>query len=301
MSKKLVKPLHSSPDTDSRSGERPLPVKAYKNEAFLESDAARPVRVLSEFMEPQERLTKEGIENFLVFFGSARTLSSEDVSRQIAAIENKNRRSSAEKAELRRLRRLQKGARYYDDAVALAESLTQWSKSLKDPKNRFYICSGGGPGMMEAANRGASQAGGRSIGLGISLPFEQHNNPYISHSLNFEFHYFFIRKYWFLYLAKALIVFPGGFGTMDEVFEMLTLIQTRKTTKHLPIVLYGTEFWKSIIDWEVFVEWGMISPEDLDLFIFSDSVEETRDYIIDQVTRHYIEPNKVGLGEQGTR
>lgn len=297
MKKALVKPLVPSPKDSSRAGERPPPVKAYKNEVFLESDAARPVRVLAELLEPRDRLTKEGIENFLVMFGSARTLPSADVAARIEALEGKRRQRPEDRAELLRLKRLQTGARYYDDAVRLAEELTNWSKSLKDPKHRFYICSGGGPGIMEAANRGASQAGGRSIGLGISLPFEQHNNGYISHSLNFEFHYFFVRKYWFLYLAKALIVFPGGFGTMDELFEMLTLVQTRKTKKHLPIVLFGTDFWKEIINWEIFVEWGVISPEDMNLFKFSDSVEETRDYIIKEVTRHYIEPNRVGLGK----
>ncbi len=173
--------------------------------------------------------------------------------------------------------------------------MTDWSKSLKDPDHRFYICSGGGPGMMEAANKGASLAGGRSIGLGISLPFEQTNNPYISHSLNFEFHYFFIRKYWFLYLAKALIVFPGGFGTMDELFEMLTLIQTQKTRKRIPIVLYGSEFWKRLIDWDLFVEWGMISPTDLELFRIFDTIEDAREYVIDTVTREFIDQNQLGL------
>lgn len=293
MPKKLVTPL--KPATQSGQNEPPPPVKAYKNEVFLNSDAARPVRVLAELLEPKERLEKEGIENFLVFFGSARTLPTEDVNLAIAKIEKKTRKSKADRAELLRLQRLKRGARYYDDAVRLAEELTLWSKSLMDPEHRFYICSGGGPGMMEAANRGSSKAGGRSIGLGISLPFEQHNNAYISHSLNFEFHYFFVRKYWFLYLAKALIVFPGGFGTMDELFEILTLIQTQKTNKQVPIVLYGTDFWKSIINWQVFIDWGVISPEDMDLLHFSDDVEEARDFIIREVTRHYIETDDCGL------
>jgi hypothetical protein len=294
MPKKLVKPLVPAGDPE-KAADPPPPVKAYKNEVFLNSDAARPVRVLAELLEPNERLKKEGIENFLVFFGSARTLPTDEVTRRIDRLEKKKRKSKADKDELVKLKRLKKGARFYDDAVRLAEELTVWSKNLMDPEHRFYICSGGGPGMMEAANRGASQAGGRSIGLGISLPFEQHNNAYISHSLNFEFHYFFVRKYWFLYLAKALIVFPGGFGTMDELFEMLTLIQTQKTKKKIPIVLYGTEFWKSLMNWDVFIEWGAISPDDMDLIHFSDSVEEARDFIIDQVTRHYIDQDDCGL------
>ncbi len=293
MAKKLVTPL--KPAAQNGQSERPLPVKAYRNEVFLNSEAARPVRVLAELLEPKERLEKEGIENFLVFFGSARLLSTEDVSSAIAKIEKKKRKSKADREELLRLKRLKRGARYYDDAVKLAEALTLWSKSLMDPEHRFYICSGGGPGIMEAANRGSSKAGGRSIGLGISLPFEQNNNAYISHSLNFEFHYFFVRKYWFLYLAKALIVFPGGFGTMDELFEILTLIQTQKTNKKVPIVLYGTEFWNSIINWQVFTDWGVISPEDMDLLHFSDDVEDARDFIIREVTRHYIETDDCGL------
>lgn len=295
MNKKLVKPLTPEEGNGGKASEPPLPVKAYKNEIFLNSDDARPVRVMAELLEPKVRLEREGIENFLVFFGSARTLSSEDVQKCISEIEKKESKTEEDGVELKRLKSLHRGGRYYDEAVQLARELTEWSKSLKHPEHRFYICSGGGPGIMEAANRGASQAGGRSIGLGISLPFEQHNNPYISHSLNFEFHYFFVRKYWFLYLAKALVIFPGGFGTMDELFEILTLLQTEKTKKAIPIVLHGTEFWKKIIDWDVFIEWGVISPEDMDLIHFSDSVEETRDYIIKEVTRHYIDKDDCGL------
>jgi len=293
--KKLVHPEITPEQNSLHEDERPPPVKAYHNREFLNSDSARPVRVLSELLEPKERLEKEGIENFLVFFGSARILPPKEIEEKIAALENEGNHTGEYRGQLAELKRLQHGARYYADAVTLAEELTHWSKSLKNPEHRFYICSGGGPGIMEAANRGASQAGGRSIGLGISLPFEQLNNPYISHSLNFEFHYFFVRKYWFLYLAKALIVFPGGFGTMDELFEMLTLVQTNKTAKKLPIVLYGSEFWKKAINWDTFVDWGVISPEDLNLFIMSDSVEETRDYIIDKVTEYYIDPEKCGL------
>lgn len=305
MSKKLVHPLIPEPEprrrrpSDPREGPPPPPVKAYKNDVFLNSNAARPIRVLAELMEPEDRLRKEGIENFLVFFGSARTRGTEDIAGEITSLEKAIRRQPRARklrARLKTLKRLRTGARYYDDAVRLASELTEWSKRLNDPKHRFYICSGGGPGIMEAANRGSSEAGGRSIGLGISLPFEQSNNPYISHSLNFEFHYFFVRKYWFLYLAKALVVFPGGFGTMDELFEMLTLIQTQKTAKRIPIVLYGSDFWNELVNWDMFVEWGMISPEDLDLFQVFDEVEPARDYLIREVTEHFIDKDNLGLG-----
>ena len=305
MKRKLVHQLIPEPEPRGKKSQPnggeippPAPVKAYKNDVFLNSSAARPIRVLAELMEPEERLKKEGVENFLVFFGSARTRGVEDIADTIAKLERKIKRQPRVKKlrdELKRLKRLQVGARYYDDAVELASELTEWSKSLNDPEHRFYICSGGGPGIMEAANRGASESDGRSIGLGISLPFEQSNNPYISHSLNFEFHYFFVRKYWFLYLAKALVVFPGGFGTMDEVFEMLTLIQTQKTEKRIPIVLYGSDFWNELINWDMFLEWGMISPEDLELFTVIDSVQEAKDYLIKEVTEHFIEKNDLGL------
>ncbi len=281
-----------------KPSETPPPlVKAYHNDDFLNSPAARPIRVLCEFTEPAERLKKAGVENFLVFFGSARIRQSATVEAEIEALQAAETRagklSDEEAQQLARLERERRSARYYDDAVELARQLTEWSMGLHDPKNRFYICSGGGPGIMEAANRGASEAGGRSIGLGISLPFETSNNPYITHSLSFEFHYFFVRKYWFLYLAKALVIFPGGFGTMDELFEMLTLIQTKKTAKEIPIVLYGSEFWNSLINFDTLVEWGTISPKDLKLFRIIDSIDEARDYIIGEVTERFIQKGKV--------
>lgn len=274
----------------------PPPVKAYKNGDFLSSAAARQIRVMCEFTEPAERLKRAGVENFLVFFGSARTRDPALVQSDIDALERKRDElgglSGEEEKQLGSFRREMRSSRYYGDAVKLAHDLTKWSIDLHDPKHRFYICSGGGPGIMEAANRGASEAGGKSIGLGISLPFEVSNNPYITHSLSFEFHYFFVRKYWFLYLAKALILFPGGFGTMDELFEMLTLIQTRKTEKRIPIVLYDSKFWNELINFEAFVDWGVISPEDLELFKIIDDLDEARDYIISEVTEHYIKPGK---------
>ena len=182
-----------------------------------------------------------------------------------------------------------KSAPYYDMAVELAEELTSWSMSLSpDDQQRFVICSGGGPGIMEAANLGAHKAGGKSIGLGISLPFEQGINPYIQDSLKFEFHYFFVRKYWFVLLAKAFVAFPGGFGTMDELFESLTLVQTRKVDHPMPIVLFGTEFWNSLFNFDLLVEWGTISKEDLNLFKVVDTVKDARDYIVQKLTKLYL-------------
>ena len=192
---------------------------------------------------------------------------------------------------LRKAEAAVKLAPYYDAAVDLAKRMTLWSKSLRNREHRFLVCTGGGPGMMEAANRGAKEAAGASIGLGISLPFEQGINPYVTRDLAFEFHYFFVRKYWFAYWAKALVVFPGGFGTMDELFELLTLIQTRKVEKRLPIVLYGSEFWNDILNFEAFVNWGVISPEDLSLFKIIDSVEEAADYLQKMLTELHLQDN----------
>jgi len=180
-------------------------------------------------------------------------------------------------------------SRYYEDARSLAGKLTEWSKGLEGSSRRFLVCTGGGPGIMEAANRGASEAGGINIGFNISLPLEQHDNPYITRELNFEFHYFFMRKFWFIYLAKALVAFPGGFGTLDELFESLTLIQTRKLNKPLPIVLFGTEFWDDVLNLEALVKYGTISAGDLDLFLKTDSLDEAFRYIVDHLTEGALE------------
>jgi uncharacterized protein (TIGR00730 family) len=226
---------------------RPKPPKAYENNDFINSRDARVIRIMSEYIEPESRLRKLNIKNTIVFFGSARTPS------------DKNDPMS----------------KYYWAAEEFAFQMATWSKELKKDNNEFYICTGGGPGIMEAANRGAHRAGELTLGLNISLPFEQHPNPYISESLNFEFHYFYMRKMWFLYHAKALIVFPGGFGTLDELFETLTLIQTNKVDKgHIPILLYDEKWWKKLINFDQFVIDGLISPEDLDLFSFFNSPEE---------------------------
>lgn len=256
-------------------------VKAYKNSEFLNSPEARTIRILAEYLEPASRFKRYGIQDTVVFFGSARIVSLEQARKNLHEIKQRMRRREGEpEALLSLLRhaRLQvKLAPYYEDARRLASMITMWSKEIagrSKKRRRFIVCSGGGPGIMEAANRGASEAGGYSIGLNISLPFEQEPNPYISKELAFEFHYFFIRKFWFAYLAKALIVFPGGFGTIDEMMELLTLVQTHKITKPLPIIIYGTRYWKKIINFDALASLGMIAEDDLRLFRFADTPED---------------------------
>jgi uncharacterized protein (TIGR00730 family) len=263
------------------------PIKAYNNIGFLNSPNARTLRFLAEYLEPATRFRKFNIEDTVVFFGSTRIISPEQAQKNFDVIkhqiESKKTKTAALDSALRLAEIKLKTSKYYTDAVTLASMLTKWSKQLLTKKNRkgrrFIICSGGGPGIMEAANRGASEAEGYSIGLNVSLPLEQEPNPYISKELAFEFHYFFIRKFWFVYLAKALIVFPGGFGTMDEMMELLTLLQTRKITKRLPVVLYSKDYWENIINFQGLIEWGMIDPEDLELFHFSDSPEDAFNYL----------------------
>lgn len=269
------------------------PNKAYENLHFLNSETARNIRVLCEMTEPKLRFDKEKIEDTIVLFGSARIMPVEAAKIRLeeakATIKDPENPTYKEKRALRLAESAVKSAPYYHKAVELAEELTSWSMSL-DPEDqrRFVICSGGGPGIMEAANLGAHNAGGKSIGLGISLPFEQGINPYIQDSLKFEFHYFFVRKYWFVLLAKAFVAFPGGFGTMDELFESLTLVQTRKVDQILPIVLFGSEFWNSLFNFDLLVEWGTISKEDLNLFKIVDEVKDARDFIIQELTKRYL-------------
>lgn len=235
----------------------------YHNTNFMDSDIGRPIRILSEFLGPYQVFEQEDVQNTIVFFGSARTLPMSEIT--------KRRKGCKNKKELERLKALEKVARYYDDARKLGALLGKWANKRKDG---YAIMTGGGPGIMEAGNRGASDVGTPSIGLNIKLPFEQHPNPYIDDSLNLQFRYFFVRKYWFLKKARALIAFPGGFGTMDELFEMLTLVQTNKYAQQMPIIVFGSDFWKKTVNWEYFAETGMINKEDLKLFHFCDSVEE---------------------------
>ncbi len=257
--------------------------KAYKNLEFLMSREARSIRILAEYLEPQTRFKRYGVSDTVVFFGSARALPADEADEQLEQAEHEGDVAAIDRAKRRR-----KLASYYEDARQLAFQLTEWSKKLETHERRFIVCSGGGPGIMEAANRGASEAAGISIGLGISLPEEATANPYVTRELMFEFHYFFTRKFWFVYPAKALVVFPGGFGTMDELFELLTLIQTGKIAKSLPIVLYGREFWEAALNLETLEHWGTISAEDLKLFRIVSSPEEAFEYLRDELTRMYL-------------
>ncbi len=262
-------------EDDDRRGVK-WPQKAYKNERFLTSRAARSVRMLAEFEEPRTRFEKYDIKDTIVFFGSARILPRDVALKNLEA-------ARAHGGDVKTAERALGMSRYYEEARLLAGRLTEWSKGLNDPTRRFVVCSGGGPGVMEAANRGASEAKGLNIGLNISLPFEQTENPFITRELAFEFHYFFMRKFWFVYLAKAIVIFPGGFGTMDEFFEVLTLVQTKKLRKPMAVVLYGKEYWSDVLNLDAMVKWGTIEPADLDLFLFTDSVDEAFAYITERM------------------
>ncbi|MFH1262034.1 MAG: LOG family protein [Pseudomonadota bacterium] len=264
------------------------PVKAYKNEHFIDSPDARVVRILSEFLEPQVRFRKFRVHDTVVFFGSARIQPTEIAKQQLEETRKKAKPLGAKgRAEIERAERFLYMSKYYEDARELARLLTVWSKGLGRGKRRFIVCSGGGPGIMEAASRGAHDAGGLSIGFNISLPFEQLPNPYISRELNFEFHYFFIRKYWFAYMAKGLVIFPGGFGTLDELSELLTLIQTEKLRKKIPVVIYGSEYWNKVIDFKEMVRWGVLSPEDLSYLKYCDTPKEAFTYLSTTLEQFY--------------
>jgi uncharacterized protein (TIGR00730 family) len=265
---------------------------AYHDLEFLESAEARPIRILSEYLEPLQRFKDQKIQDTVVFFGSARVDSRERAERALATLRARGVRDADEQyeAELTKSRRHLEWARYYEEARELARLLTGWTLSLKSDNHRFVVTSGGGPGIMEAANRGAREAGGKTIGLNIRLPFEQGANPYITEGLRFEFHYFFMRKFWFAYLAKALVIFPGGFGTCDELFEILTLVQTDKLSKRIGVILYGREFWDAVIDFKPFAEWGAIAEKDMELVRFADTPMEAFDQLRDQLSAH-IEPS----------
>ncbi|OYT70364.1 MAG: lysine decarboxylase [Chloracidobacterium sp. CP2_5A] len=255
------------------------PLKAYRNQDFLESRAARILRIQSEYLEPALRLREHNVQDTIVFFGSARIHphpNGKYPPEHDAEAPDRGATSSAL-------------ARFYDDAVDLARMLTTWAMSLPTTQRRFLICSGGGPGIMEAANRGAAIAGGKSVGFNISLPFEQYPNPYISPELCFEFHYFFMRKFWLVYPAKALVIFPGGFGTLDELLEVLTLLQTRKLNRRMPIVIYGEAYWREVINFEALVKWGMISASDLEFFRYANAPDEAFAYLRDCLLEIYGE------------
>jgi uncharacterized protein (TIGR00730 family) len=264
---------------------------AYENKQFLNGPEGRILRILAEYSEPLSRFRRERIQDTVVFFGSARFHSRNEAEKELELLEkpgSKNLAPPEQQERVRRARAALKMARYYEDARRLAYLLTEWSLRLPSKRQRFVVTTGGGPGIMEAANLGARDAGGKTIGLNIHLPYEQMPNRYISPELNFEFHYFFMRKLWFAYLAKALIVFPGGFGTFDELFEILTLAQTEKLAKKILVVMYGSEYWNRIVNFEAMADSGVISPADLKLFKMVDSPEEGFEYLREGLTRFHL-------------
>ena len=267
-------------------------LKAYKNPGFLASRDARPLRILSEFLEPLSRFNYYNVKDTIVFFGSARIKPRSETIKHLRTLAanggKKNIHSKKYHEQLLQAEVAVEMSRYYEDATELSRLITVWSKRLKS-KGRLLVCSGGGPGIMEAANKGAMLAKGESIGLNISLPFEQYPNPYITPKFNMDFHYFFMRKFWFMFLGKALVAFPGGFGTLDEFFELLTLLQTKKVGKKMTVILYGQNFWNKIIDFKALVKYGMISADDMNLFSFADSPKEAFDILKKDVLKNYAE------------
>ena len=260
---------------------------AYENPDFINSPDGRLLRIVAEYSEPLARFRHEKIQDTVVFFGSARFHGLFEANRNLEVLENAG--SHKQDSSVKRAEAAVEMARYYEDARELAFRLTKWAMTLKVRRDRFVVTSGGGPGIMEAANRGAYEAGGKTIGLNIKLPFEQAPNPYVTPALKFEFHYFFMRKYWFAYLAKGLVVFPGGFGTLDEMFELLTLAQTEKLAKKITVILYGSSYWNSVLNLEVLVEKGAISPGDRDLFQMADTVDEAFNLLQTDLIQHHLD------------
>ena len=266
--------------------------KAYLDHTFLKSEDARPIRILAEYLEPQRRFKLQDIQDTVVFFGSARIHSREAAQHALDELMKAHGVGSSRDVDeiLARGRRAVEWSRYYEEARELARMLTNWSLGLESTHHRFVVTSGGGPGIMEAANRGAIDAGGKTIGLNISLPHEQGPNPYITDGLHFEFHYFFMRKFWFAYLAKALVIFPGGFGTLDEMFEILTLMQTEKLAKQIQILLYGSDYWDPILDMKPLLEWGAIADHDVDLLCRADTPESAFELLKAHLTKYHLTP-----------
>jgi uncharacterized protein (TIGR00730 family) len=268
---------------------------AYENPRFLNSADGRILRIMAEYQEPLARFRRERIQDTVVFFGSARFHSRSDADEALQILEKPGSAQPAPAEEQEKIRMARAGvemARYYEDARRLAYLLAEWAKTLSGKRHRFVVTTGGGPGIMEAANRGAREAGGKTVGLNIKLPFEQMPNRYITPELNFEFHYFFMRKLWFAYLAKALIVFPGGFGTFDELFEILTLAQTEKLAKQMTVLMYGSDYWNKIINFQALVDSAVISPNDLKLFRLVDSPEEGFEVLKEALMRDHLVPHQ---------
>ena len=265
---------------------------AYRDALFMESIAARPVRILTEYLDPLARLRREEVGDTIVMFGSARIIGRERAQAHLRRLKSlSGKGTSRRRIALRYARAAVAMSRYYEEARELARRITAWSLTLGEHPRRFVICSGGGPGIMEAANRGAAEAGGKTVGLSIELPHEQWPNSYISPGLNFQFHYFFMRKLWFAQLAKALIVFPGGFGTMDELWEMLTLMQTGKLQRRNLILIYGRRYWNRVIDWREMLNWGTINRREYNLLQFADSVDEAFDRIRSGLEEFHMSPD----------
>jgi uncharacterized protein (TIGR00730 family) len=264
------------------------PTKAYQDLDFLNSSDGRTIRILTEYLQPKSKFKKHKVMDTIVFFGSARLKAKKDAFKDYNKIKSADPRHTDNfAAKLRDAQNYLDMSKYYEDAVELSRRLTEWSLNLETSANRFIICTGGGPGIMEAANKGAKKAGGYSIGLNISIPFEQYINPYVTPDLSFEFHYFFMRKFWFAYLSKALIIFPGGFGTMDELFEILTLVQTDKIRKKLAVVMYDKKYWNKILNFDGLVELGMIGKSDLNLFTMCDTVDDAYNVIVKHLKKYY--------------
>ena len=266
---------------------------SYQDPEFLESEEARPIRILAEYLEPLRRFKAQDIQDTVVFFGSARIHSREHAEQALERLERRfdAREAAARDEHLTRGKKAVLWSRYYEEARELAYMFTKWTMSLDSPHHRFVVTSGGGPGIMEAANRGAFEAGGKTNGLNIKLPFEQGANRYITEGLQFEFHYFFMRKFWFAYLAKSLVIFPGGFGTLDEMFEILTLMQTEKLEKQIQIVLYGTDYWDPILKLEAMADWGAINPADLHLLQRADTPQDAFALLKAHLTHHHLVPS----------
>lgn len=276
-------------EDDAKSHPNQRAPLAYQNKTFLDGPDGRILRILAEYQEPLSKFRRERIQDTIVFFGSARIHSLESTQVALEALRANNDDTPEWQDRIRRAESDVKMSRYYEDARRLSFLIAQWTQTIKQPRHRFVVCTGGGPGIMEAANRGAAEAGGKTVGLNIHLPFEQVPNPYITPELNFEFHYFFMRKLWFAYLAKALVVFPGGFGTFDEMFELLTLVQTHKMSKHITILAFGREYWSRIINFQALVDAGTISAADLDLIHWTDDPEEAFQFLRSDLERHHIE------------
>jgi uncharacterized protein (TIGR00730 family) len=286
------------PNTEAHLKPQHAPKAPFEDAKFLASTPARPLRILAEYLEPLVQLKRENIADTIVMFGSARIDSHETAHSRLARLKRMSlarlnglngRARAKHRADLTAARRALSMSRYYEEARALSHKLTSWALTLGPKPRRFVICSGGGPGIMEAANRGAYEAGGKSIGLSIELPHEQFANPYISPELSFNFHYFFTRKLWFAQIAKALIVFPGGFGTMDELWEMMTLLQTGKLQRNNLILIYGRRYWNEVLNFRAMVRWGTINDEEFKLLEFADDVDEAFEKIRTGLERYHME------------